>query len=227
MDNIFYTYAYLREDKTPYYIGKGKGDRAYKRSKNDLKPPKDKSRIILLKQNLSEDIAFKHEKYMISIFGRKDLGTGILHNKTDGGDGASGVIQSKETRIKRSNSLKGIPRSEEVKLKIGEKNRGKTPSKETRDKIGETHKGNKYWEGREHTEESKGKMREAKVGKSSHMKGKSHTQSTKDKISDSKKGKSNGCKGRKYSPETIEKMRQSARNRKLKSKALTSLAQEL
>ena len=211
--NNYYTYAYLREDKTPYYIGKGKGDRAYKKSKNDIKPPKDKSRVILLKQNLSENEAFRHEIYMIDVFGRKDLGTGILHNRTDGGEGASGCIPSEETKRKISNSLKGIPRPEDVKARIAEKNKGKTHTKEAKDKIANTHKGNKYWEGKEHKEESKQKMRDAKVGKSSHMKDKSHTQETKDKISASKKGKSNGCEGRIFSPETIEKMRQSAKNR--------------
>jgi hypothetical protein len=119
MNNIFYTYAYLREDKTPYYIGKGKGDRVYKKSKNDIRPPRDKSKIILLKQNLSEGDAFNHEKYMIAIFGRKDLGTGILHNRTDGGDGSSGVLQTEETKLKRSNALKGRPRPEEVKNILG------------------------------------------------------------------------------------------------------------
>jgi len=218
MNNIFYTYAYLREDKTPYYIGKGKGDRVYKKSKNDIRPPRDKSKIILLKQNLSEGDAFNNEKYMIAIFGRKDLGAGILHNRTDGGDGSSGVLQTEETKLKRSNALKGRPRPEEVKNKIGEKNKGRTQSQEARNKIGDIHKGNTYWVGRKHTEESKQKMRDAKVGKSSHMKGKSHSEETKDKISSSKKGKSNGCEGRKYSPETIEKMRQSARNRKKNSK---------
>jgi hypothetical protein len=93
--NRFYTYAYLREDKTPYYIGKGQGNRAYKKYRN-IKPPKDKSRIIFLKQNLTEEEAFKHEKYMIAVFGRKDLGTGILINKTDGGEGASGFRHSEE-----------------------------------------------------------------------------------------------------------------------------------
>ena len=88
----YYTYAYLREDKTPYYIGKGIGNRAYvshmrKDDKNLL--PKDKSKIILLKKNLTEEEAFKHEIYMIAVLGRKDLGTGILHNRTDGGDGGS------------------------------------------------------------------------------------------------------------------------------------------
>lgn len=214
MNNYFYTYAYLREDRTPYYIGKGKGDRVYKKSKNDIKPPKDKSRILLLKKNLNESEAFQHEKYMISLFGRKDLGTGILHNRTDGGEGSSGVLQTEETKLKRSNALKGRPRPEEVKNKIGEKNKGRTQSQEAKNKISNTHKGNTYWVGRKHTEESKQKMRDAKVGKSSHMKGKSHMEETKDKISASKKGKSNGCEGRKYSPETIEKMRHSARNRK-------------
>ena len=216
MNNHFYTYAYLREDRTPYYIGKGKGERVYKKSKNDIKPPKDKNRILLLKQNLSEKEAFQHEKYMIAVFGRKDLGTGILHNRTDGGEGSSGVLQTEETKLKRSNALKGRPRPEDVKNKIGEKNKGRAQSQEARDKISDTHKGNKYWVGKTHTEASKQKMRDAKLGKSSHMKGKSHTEETKDKISASKKGKSNGCEGRKYSPETIEKIKQSARSRKKK-----------
>jgi hypothetical protein len=86
MAQFYYTYAYLREDRTPYYIGKGKGDRIYSTTRR-LKPPKDKSRIIFLKQNITEEEAFKHEIYMIAVFGRKDLGTGILRNLTDGGDG--------------------------------------------------------------------------------------------------------------------------------------------
>ena len=88
MMNDFYTYAYLRTDRTPYYVGKGKGKRAYD-SCHNVKVPKDKDRIIFLKQNLSEDESFKHEIYMIDVFGRKDLGTGILRNMTNGGDGCS------------------------------------------------------------------------------------------------------------------------------------------
>jgi hypothetical protein len=98
--NRFYTYAYLREDGTPYYIGKGTKNRLYIKKKSEVKPPKDKSRIIFLKQNLTEEEAFKHEIYMIAVFGRKDLGTGILHNRTDGGDGNSNP--SEETRKKLS-----------------------------------------------------------------------------------------------------------------------------
>jgi hypothetical protein len=84
----YYTYAYLREDKTPYYIGKGTENRIYSTNRR-VKPPKDKSRIIFLKQNLTEEEAFKHERYMINVFGRKDNGTGILRNRTDGGEGTS------------------------------------------------------------------------------------------------------------------------------------------
>jgi hypothetical protein len=94
----YYTYAYLREDRTPYYIGKGKGDRIYKKHQKGISVPKDKTRIIFLKQNITEEEAFKHEIYMIVLFGRKDLGTGILRNRSDGGEGPSGVVKSEELK---------------------------------------------------------------------------------------------------------------------------------
>jgi len=118
--NIYYTYAYLRKDHTPYYIGKGKEYRIKSKQRN-INPPKDKSRIIFLKQNLTEEEAFKHEIYMIAVFGRKDLGNGILHNRTNGGDGVSGRILSEDTKKKigKANklSLKGKKISEETRQK--------------------------------------------------------------------------------------------------------------
>lgn len=103
----FYTYAYLREDRTPYYIGKGEGKRLYekhkRRGQKDFRPKLEngsinKNRIIYLKKNITEEEAFKHEIYMISVFGRKDLKTGILINMTDGGDGLSGFIFNEDRR---------------------------------------------------------------------------------------------------------------------------------
>jgi len=146
----YYTYAYLREDKTPYYIGKGNGNRAYRRRYKGIKPPKDKSRIIVLKQNLTEEEAFRHEVYMIAVFGRKDLGTGILHNRTNGGEGSSGAIRSDEWKRKQRERT----RSEETRKKISESN--KNPSKETRKKMSEANKGKTL------SEETKRKMSEAK-----------------------------------------------------------------
>jgi hypothetical protein len=99
----YYTYAYLREDGTPYYIGKGKGRRIFNRSNKDTcKVPKNRNRIIYLKRNITEEDAFKHEIYMISIFGRKNNGTGILRNLTDGGEGFSSNTM-KEFWEKRKN----------------------------------------------------------------------------------------------------------------------------
>ena len=101
-DNTFYTYSYLRKsDGTPYYVGKGRGKRVYDSSHN-VKVPDDKDRIIFLKQNLTEEEAFNHEKYMIAVLGRKDLGTGILRNMSDGGEGHSNP--SPESRRKNAES---------------------------------------------------------------------------------------------------------------------------
>ncbi len=139
--NNYYTYAYLREDRTPYYIGKGTKLRAYQKSGKPCAIPKDKSRIILLKQNLTEEESFKHEIYMIAVFGRKCDG-GILCNKSIGGEGISGYRFSQNSRKKMSETRKGRILSTEARQrirlsKIGEKNPfyGKTHSEETKNKL--------------------------------------------------------------------------------------------
>jgi hypothetical protein len=209
MENNFYTYAYLRKDGTPYYIGKGRGNRIYSKDRG-VSLPKDKSRIIFLKKNLAETEAFKHEIYMIFVFGRKDLGTGILYNKTDGGEGCSGVVMSAETRRRMSDAKKGKTTSEETRRKISDAKKGKTTSEETRRKMSEANKGKTTSEetrrkmseankGKTTSEETRRKIGEANKGKTTSEEtrrkiGEAHTgktlsKETRRKISDAKKGK--------------------------------------
>ena len=165
--NDYYTYAYLREDKTPYYIGKGRGNRAYDKRRT-IKPPKDKSLILLLKKGLTEAEAFKHEVYMIFVLGRKDLGTGILRNRTDGGEGPSGAVRSAEAKKRYSESKTGeknpqygVPRTEESKKKQSVTNTGKTRTEAQKQAMsGE----NNPMFNVSHTEESKKKISLANSG---------------------------------------------------------------
>jgi len=199
----FYTYAYLRKDNTPYYIGKGSEKRIFSRGGRSCVTPKDKSKIIFLKQNLTEEEAFKHEIYMISVFGRKDLGTGILHNKTNGGDGSSGAVRSYELRKKISDSLKGRTFTKEHLEKISKANIGKTHTEETKKKLSIINKGKII------TEETRKKMSESR-------KGIIFTQERKNNIRKSKLGKSSSLKGKTYMEiygesylEQIEKLKKS------------------
>ncbi len=103
----FFVYAFCREDGTFYYIGKGTGRRAQVKRKNGVNPPKDKSRILILHENLSEETAFEYECRLIEFYGRKDKGEGLLRNMTDGGEGVSGWVPGNEWRRKKSESMKG------------------------------------------------------------------------------------------------------------------------
>jgi len=100
--NRFYVYAYLREDGTPYYVGKGKGERCYWKGGRPCGTPKSKDRILKLADGLSEQEAFSLEEWMISGLGRQDIETGPLHNRSNGGEGNSGRIVSQYTRSKMS-----------------------------------------------------------------------------------------------------------------------------
>jgi hypothetical protein len=106
MDN-FVVYAYCREDGTFYYIGKGRPRRPYGKRKEGIKPPRDRDRILILHSGLSEQTAFDFEEKLILFYGRKDLGTGLLRNMTNGGEGVSGWIPDEDWRKKKSESMSG------------------------------------------------------------------------------------------------------------------------
>lgn len=84
-----YVYLYIREDGTPYYVGKGTKKRAWTKNKNEVRRPTDPSRIIIFKFNLSESEALDLEIQLINQYGRKDISTGILRNLSDGGKGGA------------------------------------------------------------------------------------------------------------------------------------------
>lgn len=165
-DTIYYVYAYVnKKTGKPYYIGKGKGRRAFQKH-SGITVPKDKSKIVFCETNLTEIGALAIERRLIRWFGRKDIKTGILLNKTDGGDkGTSGLKQSEKTRHKISNAMKGrvgkgretgqFKHTEETKKRMSEIAKARSPrSPETRRKISQSNKG------KNHTIESKQKISE-------------------------------------------------------------------
>ena len=105
----FYVYAYLRSKDSdrgakysPYYIGKGCGDRAFDKYGRTVPAPVDNSYIVFVQEGLTETEAFSLEVHCIQSYGRIDLDNGILRNRTDGGEGISGLSHSQETKNKMS-----------------------------------------------------------------------------------------------------------------------------
>lgn len=65
--------------------------------------------IEIIQENLTQENCFELEIFLISLYGRKDIKTGILCNLTDGGEGRKNVVTSLKTRLIRSkNAIKEI-----------------------------------------------------------------------------------------------------------------------
>ena len=154
---MFYTYLWLRQDGTPYYVGKGKGNRAYRKAGHTVPCPKDRTHI-LMQYWESEAEAFAMEKWWIALFGRKDNSTGILRNLTNGGENPPHMLGNQHA--------KGAKHSVEANARKSERGRLRAQSQATRDKLSRLKKGKTNGlEGRPKSEETKRKIREAHLGK--------------------------------------------------------------
>ena len=142
--NRFYVYSYLREDGTPYYIGKGTAQRVHAKhimGGADITP--DKSRRKILVDSLTEDEALELEEFLISEYGRKVDG-GILINNKMGGVKNAGQVFSQETKELWSRQRTGKKHSAETRRKMSESQRGQKRSPEAREKMRQAALGRKH-----------------------------------------------------------------------------------
>ena len=154
---IYYVYGYLRSRKGPFgekgtikYVGKGSNYR-YRGQHQNVKVPKNLARdVIFFQKNMEEKDAFDMEETLITKYGRQDKGTGILENRSEGGNkppSAAGMkrkkkrIWSEESKAKLSASLTGLVKSQEHINNIVEKrilNGSYGFSDESREKMSKT-----------------------------------------------------------------------------------------
>jgi len=154
-----YVYRHIRLDKNvPFYIGMSKNDDDYFRAytkhgrhnhwKNIVS--KTEYEVEILVDGITHEEAVDTEMYFIRLYGRVDLKTGTLCNRTDGGEGIknpNAEFRNKISMLKKGNKNSlGLKHSEETKriisIKAKLRPRPRT-SQATKDKLSKIHKGRK------------------------------------------------------------------------------------
>jgi hypothetical protein len=138
-----------------FYVGIGSKNRPYSKQNRNKYWHNTINKygyiVVIIEKDLEWLKAVEREIYYIKLIGRKDLGLGSLLNMTDGGDGNQNIIMTKESNIKRSLAMKGKPQPNR-----GKKRKGHT--EETKEKMKKAKVGKKIGP---HSKERKAKMREA------------------------------------------------------------------
>lgn len=136
MNSGFYTYLWLRKDGTPYYVGKGTKYRAFVTQYHRVYPPsKDRIRI---QEWPDEKIALAMEMYLIDFYGRLDIGTGCLRNRTDGGEGCSGYKHTEKSKQKIRSTVNKEQRKVHLQSVFGMMKKGSKHSEDTKSKMRHT-----------------------------------------------------------------------------------------
>lgn len=133
-NTIYYVYAYIRSKDsktgklgTPYYIGMGKKTRAWDKHQN-IPVPKNKKDILILESNLTQIGAIAIERRLIYWYGRKDNNTGILLNRTNGGEGGPGAKKGRPSPTKGMIAWnRGIKMTDTAKQKASMKLKNRIP----------------------------------------------------------------------------------------------------
>jgi hypothetical protein len=167
----FYVYVHRKATTgSIFYCGKGQGKRAWDKTERNrhwkIVAKKHGVIVEIVQDGLQEWAAFELETDLIALYGRKDLGLGDLVNYADGGQGSSGVIQSAETRLKKSLAHTGKKKSEEEKRRISETNKKTKSCPLVKKAASERMSGEKHplW-GKKASAETRLKMSEAKAKK--------------------------------------------------------------
>jgi len=160
----FYVYEHWRPDKCIcFYVGKGTGKRAWnmrtrnvhhKRIQEKLKELGLVPEIRIILSNLSEVAAFEMEKKLLSSYEKNQL-----CNMTNGGEGFSEIVFSKEAIAKRVATRAGYCHSSETIKKMSLAKLGKPMTDQHKKNLSDALKG------RKRSEESIQKQREKLLGR--------------------------------------------------------------
>lgn len=142
-----YVYSHTRLDTNEvFYIGIGSTSnhqRAYiKANRKDYWKRivnKYGYKVDIIEDNISLEEACEREKYYISLYGRKDLGKGLLVNFTNGGENNSGGKRNQEFKDNVSKRMSGFKFSLESKLKMRNSALGRRYSEEVYKKCARGH----------------------------------------------------------------------------------------
>jgi len=98
MDKPFYVYAHYNNehDEFPFYVGKGKGNRAYNSTtRSDVWKQKASAGLVvkIVKDALTEEEAYSLESQLIEQYGRERHTNGKLVNISSGGYGGVSKLQ--------------------------------------------------------------------------------------------------------------------------------------